>query len=196
MPSKRLPLLLAMSSLALGGHLVIGQQPAYASNTCATIGSTFVVTVINRVVGAMDVRNGQTANGTHLQAWSTNPGGQIQTFAIKNLGRIGKRSGCVYEVRPTLNQSKCADATANVANEAEIIIWDCWGGKNQRWYIDRRGTTDAYRFISQKWLDDTNQYYCISRTSDENGRDLHLRPCSWHAHQSWLMYVEPGDRKV
>jgi Ricin-type beta-trefoil lectin domain len=74
----------------------------------------------------MDLRNGNTANGTPVQLWDCQTGNQNQQWD----GPLSDGT-----IRPALDANKCLDLTGwNTSNGTSLQIWDCTGGANQRWF--------------------------------------------------------------
>ncbi len=81
----------------------------------------------------------------------------------------------VFELRSYLNYD-CLDIKgANTANGAQVIMWGCHGGANQRWYWDG----DRIRsLLNNKCLD-------VKGADPSNGAQVIMWSCHGDANQRW-----------
>ena len=75
----------------------------------------------------LDVRQGQTANGTQVQIWDCQPDNPNQRWIVED-NRV------IWAAHP----EKCLDVSAGgTANGTKVQIWNCQrGNDNQRWRMD------------------------------------------------------------
>jgi protocatechuate 3,4-dioxygenase beta subunit len=71
----------------------------------------------------MDITGAGTANGTLVELWTCNGGGNQQWLPVNGM-LVNPVSG------------RCLDDPGfNTANGTQLEIWDCNGGSNQQWAI-------------------------------------------------------------
>jgi hypothetical protein len=110
----------------------------------------------------LDVPGAATADGTAVQLWDCNGGGN-QQWAATSAGELR-----VYG-------NKCLDA-AGTGNGAGIQIYSCHGGNNQKWRLNADGTITGVQ--SGLCLDAVGQ-------GTANGTRLQLYSCHGGANQRW-----------
>ncbi|MFF1478443.1 ricin-type beta-trefoil lectin domain protein [Streptomyces sp. NPDC058301] len=110
----------------------------------------------------LDVKGGNSANGTAAEIWSCNGSG-AQTWSARSDGTLRALG-------------KCLDATGfGTANGTPIEIWDCNGGTNQQWQAYNGGYRNP---VSGRCLDDPG-------ASTTDGTQLVLWDCNGGANQQW-----------
>ncbi|WP_372405855.1 glycoside hydrolase family 19 protein [Streptomyces luteireticuli] len=146
---------LPVAALSLAGIVLTGPAPvAHAASSGSFTG-------LNGK--CLDLPNGNTANGTPVQIWDCNGGGNqnwsIEGDQIKVLG-------------------KCLDANANgTADGTKVQVWDCNGTGAQRWTYNA-GTRDVVNYNANKCLD-------VAGWNSGNGTNTQLWTCSGGANQKW-----------
>ena len=71
----------------------------------------------------MDITGASTANGTLIELWQCNGGGN-QQWQATNGQLVNPASG------------KCLDDPgSNTANGTQLDLWTCNGGANQQWHL-------------------------------------------------------------
>jgi len=74
-------------------------------------------------VACLDITGNRTANGTLIEWWTCNGGGNQQWQSV-NGQLVNPASG------------KCLDDPAsNTANGTQLVLWTCNGGLNQQWRL-------------------------------------------------------------
>lgn len=131
---KLLGAFLGLTGVALVVGSATAQQgpPVCPAGLCAVglpggLGGGQVDYVAFQLLGqCMDVTGGVSANGTPVQLWTCNGGGN-QAWHLFADGTL----------RPKFNTGKCLDLTNwSTANGNKLEIWDCNGGANQKWTAD------------------------------------------------------------
>lgn len=81
--------------------------------------------------------------------------------------------------------AKCVDDNANSsADGAKVQLWDCWGGANQKWTVNKDRTVT----INGKCLDVTGQ-------GTANGTKVEIWACNGGDNQKWTQ-AAPGGQLV
>jgi len=112
----------------------------------------------------LDVPGGNTANGTQVEIWDCNGGGNQQWTQQSN--------GALQ-----VFGNKCLDVLNNATTPgAPVAIWDCNGGANQQWTVNSNGTIVGVQ--SGLCLDVTGQ-------GTANGTLIELWTCNGGANQRW-----------
>jgi Ricin-type beta-trefoil lectin domain-like len=96
---------------------------------------------------------------------------------------------CLYppptprEIRSTASPNRCLDAdTATIGgNGTKVQLWDCWGGQNQQWLINRHGT--IVNAQSRRRLD------ADLGTIGANGTKVQLWDCLGGKNQNWFFNI-------
>jgi hypothetical protein len=112
----------------------------------------------------LDVPNASTTNGTRVEIWDCNGGGNQQWTRLSN-GELQ-----VYG-------NKCLDVGGHAtAAGSPVSIWDCNGGANQQWTFNSNGSIVGVE--SGLCLDVTGQ-------ATANGTLVEIWTCSGGANQVW-----------
>jgi hypothetical protein len=112
----------------------------------------------------LDVPNASTTNGTRVEIWDCNGGGNQQWTRLSN-GELQ-----VYG-------NKCLDVGGHAtAAGSPVSIWDCNGGANQQWTFNSNGSIVGVE--SGLCLDVTGQ-------ATANGTLVEIWTCSGGANQAW-----------
>ena len=112
----------------------------------------------------LDVPNVSQTNGTMVDIWDCNGGGN-QIWAATSSQQL-----MVYG-------NKCLDATAHGTTDGtKIEIWDCNGGTNQQWTLNSDGS--VVEAESGKCLD-------VTAHATANGTGLELWDCNGGTNQKW-----------
>jgi hypothetical protein len=112
----------------------------------------------------LDVPNASTTNGTQVEIWDCNGGGNQQWTRLSN-GELQ-----VYG-------NKCLDVGGHAtAPGSPVSIWDCNGGANQQWTVNSNGTIVGVE--SGLCLDVTGQ-------ATANGTLMEIWTCTGGANQTW-----------
>jgi alpha-galactosidase len=115
----------------------------------------------------LDVPNSTQANGTQLQIWTCNGGGN-QLWTSTPSHQLTVYGG-----------AKCLDAFNNQTTAGtKVEIWDCNGGANQQWQLNANGTITGVQ--SGLCLD-------VTGASTSNGALAELWTCNGGSNQQWTI---------
>ncbi|WP_436761363.1 ricin-type beta-trefoil lectin domain protein [Streptosporangium sp. V21-05] len=156
-----------------GGFATILCPYTSGMTTCGT-GSESGVLKSRQSGLCVDVPNNSQANGTAVQLWDCNGGGN-QTWTATPTKQL------------TVYGNKCLDVpSGGTADGTPVQIYDCNGGGNQQWNINADGTVVGAG--SGKCLD-------ASRSGTSNGTTLVIWTCNGGANQQWFRASTPGVLK-
>ena len=81
------------------------------------------------------------------------------------------------EIRSFQNNKCFDDSSGRAANGANVHLWDCHNGQNQRWYLDANGLLHSA----------VNYQMCVTLPGGNtaNGNSLKMAPCTGGADQQW-----------
>ncbi|MFC9331778.1 ricin-type beta-trefoil lectin domain protein [Kitasatospora sp. NPDC057015] len=114
----------------------------------------------------LDLRGGNTSNGTPVELYDCNQSPTSQTWTYNSDGTV------------TIG-GKCLDVVGQgVTNGSLIVLWTCNGGDNQKWTQQADGTLRGAQ--SGRCLDDPG-------FSTSNGTQLDIWTCSTGANQRWAL---------
>jgi hypothetical protein len=122
-----------------------------------------------RVNGAFCMDAPGSANNTQIHLWECGSGNSNQVFEFNSAGEIRVNG-------------KCVDAYAGNSGDP-AIIFDCWGGANQKWTYN--SSTGEIRGVNGLCLD-------LWGSNASNGTKIYVFTCHGQPNQKWDR-VAPGS---
>ncbi|MGW1076025.1 glycoside hydrolase family 19 protein [Streptomyces sp. NPDC002537] len=148
-----------MAALSLAGVVLTG--PAPVAHAASSSGS------FSGLAGkCLDVPGGNTSNGTPVQIWGCNGGGN-QNWTVNDDGTIKALGKCL-----DANESGTADGT-------RVQLWDCNGTGAQRWTYNS-ATHDVVNLNANKCLD-------VKDNNPSDGATTQLWTCTGNSNQKWSL---------
>jgi hypothetical protein len=153
-------------AVALDRAIIVSNAPAVVAPPPPATGGPQASIVGAQSGRCVDVPNSTTVDGTQLQLWDCNGGGN------QRWSQTTSRQLMVFG-------SKCLDAFGQgTGNGTMVVIWACNGGTNQQWNINASGTITGVQ--SGLCLDATG-------AGTANGTRLILWSCNGGANQRWTL---------
>ncbi|MFC7303429.1 RICIN domain-containing protein [Streptomyces monticola] len=114
--------------------------------------------------------------GAKVIAWKNN-GGSEQDWCLERAAEGGRY------LHPRHAPWLCLDVPGSkYANGTKLVVWDCNGRENQRFYLFKASSTSS-RFtleVAKRFKD-----YCADTHSPANGEPVQLRKCNNTKRQLW-----------
>jgi len=169
---KTTAVLAALAMMAAA--LVIGATPAQAApydhlGTAPVSGGAFYISNYWSDE-CIDVENGSSTNGTHVQQYSCYVAWN-QQFVLVYLGYVNNRQA--WRIKPRFDQTKCVDVTDGVTQVGKPLqIWTCSSGWQQMFELHDVGSSSLHVYqikpIYNGWcIGSTATYDDLARLIEE-----------------------------
>jgi hypothetical protein len=152
------------------------QQWTFASTQPIANGN-HTLTPQNATGSCLDANGWGTSNGTKVQIWQSNGGGN-QSWSFTSAG------GNVYRIQPSYDSALCLDVNgAGTTNGTIVDLWACVNQTNQLWSAFH-DSGNVYEFAPQNAIESRLDVYGAGTA---NGTQVEIWQTAGSANQKWAV---------